>query len=340
MAIVASDLSSVRATVSGPESWQLAMKSAIRDASALCRELGLPADIASQRAGDSFRVFAPRSYVAKMVPGDSNDPLLLQVLPQHGEALDAEDFVADAVGDVEATLAPGLIHKYRGRVLLIATGACAIHCRYCFRQHFPYESTPRSLEAWQPAIKQIAKDKSIDEVILSGGDPLTLVDELLERLVAVIEQIPHVRRLRIHTRLPIVIPQRVTDELIGWLTKSRLVPFVVIHANHPRELEGDVASAIAKLIRAGVSVLNQSVLLNGVNDDVDTLTALSQALVNMRVVPYYLHQLDRVKGTMHFEVPITRGMELMEQLRARLPGYAVPRYVQEVRGESSKRVLA
>ncbi len=340
MAIVASDLGSVRATVSQPESWQSAMKSAIRDAGELCRELNLPADIARRLAADSFPVFAPRPYVAKMVPGDANDPLLLQVLPRHEEGLPSEGFVTDAVGDLDASRAPGLIHKYQGRVLLIATGACAIHCRYCFRQHFPYESTPRSLEAWQPAIDQIAADDSIDEVILSGGDPLTLVDDLLERLVSTLEQIPHVTRLRIHTRLPIVIPQRVTDGMIGWLTRSRLVPFVVIHANHARELDDDVAEAITKLTQAGVPVLNQTVLLRGVNDNIETLAELSRTLVNLRVVPYYLHQLDRVQGTQHFEVPVERGIELIEQLRTRLPGYAVPQYVQEIRGESSKHVIA
>ncbi|HRX81256.1 MAG: EF-P beta-lysylation protein EpmB [Planctomycetaceae bacterium] len=340
MAIVASDLSSVRATVSQPQTWQGAMKSAIRDPAELCRELDLPAQIASRFSAESFRVFAPRGYVAKMVPGDPSDPLLLQVLPRSEETRQENGFVKDAVGDLDASLAPGLIHKYEGRVLLVATGACAIHCRYCFRRHFPYEATPRSLEAWRPAIERIASDNSVEEVILSGGDPLTLVDGLLEQLVCELERIPHLKRLRVHTRLPVVIPERVTSELLALLAGSRLTPIVVIHANHARELEGDVSIAVAKLIQAGVPVLNQAVLLRGVNDAVDSLTELSRALVNLRVMPYYLHQLDRVAGAGHFEVSVERGIELIEQLRARLPGYAVPRYVQEIAGESSKRVLA
>ncbi len=316
------------------------MKSAIRDPAELCRTLSLPAKLASESANASFQLFAPRGYVAKMVPGDPRDPLLLQVLPRAEESEDAKGFVKDPVGDLDASLAPGLIHKYHGRVLLIATGACAIHCRYCFRRHFPYETMPRTLEAWRPAIRQIAADHSIEEVILSGGDPLTLVDGLLEQLVGELERIPHLKRLRVHTRLPIVIPERVTDELLAWLTGSRLAPVVVVHANHPREIDNDVAAALTKLIQAGVPVLNQSVLLRGVNDDVESLSELSRALVNLRVMPYYLHQLDRVAGAEHFEVPIERGIELIEQMRARLPGYAVPRYVQEIAGEANKRVLA
>lgn len=339
MAIVASDRSSVRATLNQPKTWQSAMKSAIRNAGELCRELGLPTEMASKFAEASFPVFAPRGYVAKMIPGDPVDPLLLQVLPQSDETATINGFVEDAVGDVAASRAPGLIHKYNGRVLLIATGTCAIHCRYCFRRHFPYDTVPRTLEAWRPAIEQIAGDDSIDEVILSGGDPLTLVDSLLEQLANELERIPHLKRLRIHTRLPIVIPERVTDELLAWLTGSRLAPIVVVHANHAREVEGDVAIALSKLLLAGIPVLNQAVLLRGVNDHIESLVDLSRALVNLRVMPYYLHQLDRVAGAAHFEVPIQRGLELMEQLRSHLPGYAVPRYVQEVAGELSKRIL-
>jgi EF-P beta-lysylation protein EpmB len=275
-----------------------------------------------------------------MAPGDPHDPLLLQVLPRAEEAGAAMNFVSDPVGDLDAALAPGLLHKYHGRVLLVTTGVCAIHCRYCFRRHFPYETTPRTLEAWRPAIRQIAADRSVEEVILSGGDPLTLVDSLLERLVGELAGISHLKRLRVHTRLPVVIPERVTDEMLGWITGSRLAPIVVVHVNHAREVSDDVATALTKLILGGVPVLNQTVLLRGVNDDIESLVELSRALVNLRVMPYYLHQLDRVAGAAHFEVPVKRGIELIEQLRARLPGYCVPRYVQEIAGEASKRVLA
>jgi EF-P beta-lysylation protein EpmB len=219
---------------------------------------------------------------------------------------------------------------------MLTTGACAVHCRYCFRRHFPYEQSPPSIETWNKSLRAIAADESIREVILSGGDPLTIVDPLLAELAARLAAIPHVRRLRVHTRLPIMIPERINEELLEWLRGTRLTPIVVIHANHPRELEGTEADAIGRLGDAGIPVLNQSVLLRGVNDDLETLVALSERLVDLRVMPYYLHQLDRVRGAAHFEVPIARGMELMDRLRARLPGYALPRYVYEVAGKVFK----
>lgn len=275
-----------------------------------------------------------------MRPGDPADPLLRQVLPWDAETLDQPDFTADPVGDAEARLAPGLLQKYNGRALLVTTGACAVHCRYCFRRHYPYSAGPRSPDDWQPAIDQIAADPAIDEVLLSGGDPLTLVDSHLAELTRRLAAIPHLRRLRIHTRLPIVIPQRVTGELLAWLRGTRLTPVVVVHANHAQEIDDSVAAPLARLVDAGIPVLNQSVLLRGVNDTAAALIDLSRRLVDLRVMPYYLHQLDRVAGAAHFEVPISRGLELLATIRAALPGYAVPRYVQEVAGETHKRVLA
>ena len=195
------------------------------------------------------------------------------------------------------------------------------------------------MTAWQPALEAIAADESIHEVILSGGDPLVLVDSLLAELAERLAAIPHLRRLRVHTRLPIMIPQRIDAALLGWLRGTRLAPIMVIHANHPAELEGPAAAAIGRLVDAGVPVLNQSVLLAGVNDDLDVLAALSERLIDLRAMPYYLHQLDRVAGAAHFEVPPARGLELLAGLRRRLPGYAVPRYVQEVPGEPHKAIL-
>jgi len=232
-----------------------------------------------------------------------------------------------------------VLQKYPHRVLLVVTGACAIHCRYCFRRHFPYAEAPKSLAAWDPALRQIADDDTIHEVILSGGDPLMVRDEVLAELVERIAAIPHVRRLRVHTRLPIVIPSRVDAGLLDWLTDTRLTPWVVVHANHPREIDTEVAEALARLVDAGLPVLNQAVLLRGVNDDAETLTELSERLLACRAMPYYLHQLDRVAGAAHFEVPLPRGRELIEQLRTRLPGFGVPRYVQEIAGELSKSPL-
>ena len=322
--------------------WPAEMKRAIRDTGELCRVLELPsrwAERATQASAD-FSLFAPRPFVARMTPGDAADPLLRQVLPLADECAPVVDFVADPVADGAAELTPGLLHKYHGRVLLVTTGACAVHCRYCFRRHYPYDAVPKSAAAWDRALQQIARDTSIDEVILSGGDPLTLVDDTLAELVARIEQIEHVRTLRVHTRLPIMIPARVDDALLDWLAGSRLVPYVVIHANHAAELDDAVASSIERLLSAGVAVLNQTVLLAGVNDSADALEALSRRLVELRVQPYYLHQLDRVAGAAHFEVPLERGQAIVAQLRARLPGYAVPRYVQEQPGAEHKIVLA
>lgn len=245
----------------------------------------------------------------------------------------------DPVGDLDAQRLPGLLQKYAGRVLLVTTGVCAVHCRYCFRRHYPYGTAPKTLAAWEPALEEIAADESISEVILSGGDPLTLRDSLLAALAERLAEIPHLRRLRVHTRLPLMIPERINDELLEWLRGTRLAPVMVIHANHANELSGEAADAVQRLVTAGIPTLNQTVLLRGINDDVETLAALSERLLDLGVLPYYLHQLDRVAGALHFEVPIERGLELVAALRARLSGYAVPRYVQERAGEASKTIL-
>lgn len=322
-------------------SWQEAMKDAVRDPDELCRLLDLPEEFASaaKDASRQFRLFAPRGFVARMRPGDPNDPLLRQVLPLAKEMTDVPGFTVDPVRDDLAERQPGLLQKYQGRVLLMTTGTCAVHCRYCFRRHFPYDETPRSVADWQPALDEIASDESVHEVILSGGDPLTIVDAVLCELIEALAENPHLRRLRIHTRLPIVIPERVTDDLIEMLRGSRLTPIVVLHANHANELDSHVAAALTRLATAGIVLLNQAVLLASINDSVDAQAALCERLVNLRVIPYYLHQLDRVAGAAHFEVPIETGRQIVRGLRARLPGYAVPRYVNEVPGETSKTVL-
>ncbi len=343
MAIVTTARDPVRATSAAKStSWQHAMKTAIRDPIELCRTLKLPHEFEepARRVAESFPVFVPRGFSAKMQPGDPHDPLLRQVLPLADELEEVDGFTPDPVGDSCATMSAGLIKKYHGRALLVTTGACAIHCRYCFRRHFPYDDVPRSPDDWQPAIDCIEADPSVEEILLSGGDPLTLVDSQLAELIDRLEAVPHLKRLRIHTRLPIVIPDRVTAALVKLLEQTRLTTIVVVHANHPAELDREVETAIAGLVDAGIVVLNQAVLLRGVNDCADTLTDLCNRLVDMRVVPYYLHQFDRVAAAAHFEVPIDQGIHIVEQLRARLPGYAVPRFVQEITGETSKRVLA
>jgi EF-P beta-lysylation protein EpmB len=322
--------------------WQDELRTAVRDAAQLLENLELPARLreAAERAAKTFGVFAPWPYIGRMEKSNPADPLLRQVLPLAEETAKAPGFGTDPVGDSEARLSAGVLQKYHGRGLLITTGACAIHCRYCFRRHYPYSESPRSPDEWQPALDRLAADPTIDEVILSGGDPLTLVDRQLAALAERIARIRHVKRLRVHTRLPIVIPQRVTSDLIEWLRGTRLAPIVVVHANHPQELDEATSQALAKLVEAGIPVLNQAVLLRGVNDDANALIALSRRLVDLRVMPYYLHQLDRVAGAAHFEVPVERGLALVAAMRQELPGSAVPRYVQEVAGETHKRILA
>lgn len=317
-------------------SWSRDLAAAIRDPAILLRELGLsPSEsVAADVAG--FPLLVPRSYVARMEFGNPQDPLLKQVLPISAEQQDVPGFTVDAVGDDASRVVPGVLHKYEGRALLITTGACAVHCRYCFRRHYAYGDEPKRLDDWQPALDYLAAAEDVTEVLLSGGDPLMLTDRRLGELIDRLEAIPHLKRLRIHTRLPIVLPSRVTEPLLTRLTEGRLQPVVVVHANHPRELVNDCADALLELTRRRILTLNQTVLLRGVNDDADTLVALSERLLELGVLPYYLHQLDRVQGTAHFEVSEERGRELMTELRRRLPGYAVPRYVREVAGAESK----
>jgi EF-P beta-lysylation protein EpmB len=318
------------------------MRTALREPAELCEFLALsPALVEpARRAAEAFGLFVPRPFAERIERGNPADPLLRQVLPLGEELVEAAGFSRDPVGDLPASPSAGYVHKYRGRVLLITTGACPVHCRYCFRRHYPYGEAPHSPAQWQPALEQIAADDSIEEVILSGGDPLTLVDARLAWLTERIAEIPHVARLRVHTRMPIMIPARVTDSLVSWLMGTRLSPVMVIHANHANELDDAVAASLEKLSRAGVVLLNQAVLLRGVNDNAGALAELSRRLVACRVTPYYLHQLDRVAGAAHFEVAQAEGMRLMEELRRTLPGYLVPRYVREVAGEESKSVIA
>ena len=318
--------------------WQQSLAEAIRSPRELAERLRLPQGITVQAAGanQDFSLLVPESFLKRIRPGDLDDPLLRQVLPVLDEELDVPGFVDDALDEAQFREAPGLLHKYAGRALLVLTGACAIHCRYCFRRHYPYSQEPKRLDDWEPAFAAIEQDASIHEILLSGGDPLMLTDERLAAVVRRLEQIPHLRRLRLHTRLPIVLPNRVTLDLIDLLTSTRLTPVVVVHANHPNELVADCALSLRQLTQAGLMVLNQAVLLRGVNDSVECLQELSERLIDLGIKPYYLHQLDRVAGTAHFEVPEATGLALVAELRKRLPGYAVPQYVREVPGEAFK----
>jgi L-lysine 2,3-aminomutase len=320
--------------------WRELWRDAITDPVELLQAVGLGgrADLLPpDDAGFALRV--PRGFVARMRRNDPFDPLLLQVLPQLAEHDQAEGFTLDAVGDMASKAGHGVLHKYDGRALLIASGSCAINCRYCFRRHFPYGEEIAAASQWHEALAHVKADPSIRELILSGGDPLALATHKLEELTRSLADLPHIIRLRIHSRLPVVLPERVDDAFIGWLAAVPLQKVVVLHANHANELDASVDAACARLRAAGATVLNQSVLLRGINDDADTLAELSERLFAAGVLPYYLHQLDRVQGAAHFEVDDKRALALMEALRARLPGYLVPRLVREVGGDASKRPL-
>ncbi len=315
--------------------WRRALSEAITDPRALLERLGLEGS-AVDYAPD-FPLRAPISFVERMRPHDANDPLLRQVLPLTAERDVVPGYSDDPLREGAAIRLPGVIQKYRGRVLLIAAPACAVHCRYCFRRAFPYADHQQALPFG--SLDAIEADTSISEVILSGGDPLMLKDAPLEQLMGRLDGIAHLRRIRIHTRLPVVIPERVTTELIQVLRGTRTVTSIVLHVNHPNEIAGSFVEALAALHRSGITMLNQSVLLAGVNDNVEALDELSQRLFDNHVLPYYLHLADPVLGTHHFDVPQRIGASLITALRARLPGYLVPQLVREVAGMDAKQIV-
>ncbi len=327
-------------SVQSPVAWQTALKQAIRSGAQLCRALGLPEQLASQKSEDDFRLFVPWEYVGRMERGNPRDPLLLQVLAGVEELESHPRGQLDPVGDLSAERQPGLLHKYDRRVLMITTGACAIHCRYCFRRHYPYHTAPRGQHGWSQSLQTIADDHSLDEVILSGGDPLTLADSSLAWLTEQIGNIAHIRRLRVHTRLPVVIPQRVCEELLQWVRQSHLAMYFVLHFNHAREIDSAVQAALRQLRQAGATLLNQAVMLRGVNDSVEAQSALCLSLANEQVLPYYVHQLDPVQGAMHFAVSDADALNIMREVQRRLPGYAVPKLVREISGQPSKTPLS
>ncbi|MGM0544229.1 MAG: EF-P beta-lysylation protein EpmB [Pseudomonadota bacterium] len=322
-------------------SWQQQLSQAIRDPAVLCQRLGLSDKwLPGARTGHQlFEVCVPNAYVSRIAPGDPGDPLLRQVLPLDDEALSLPGFVADPLEEADHQPASGLIHKYAGRVLLIASPACAINCRYCFRRHFPYSENSPSRAQWQEALDYLRADTSIHEAILSGGDPLAANDRQLAWLVEQLEAIPHLKRLRIHTRLPVVIPDRVDDTLLDWLSATRLQKVVVLHINHANEIDQSVVDACARLKQAGVTLLNQSVLLRGVNDGVTALATLSERLFEAGILPYYLHVLDPVQGAAHFDVSDEEARKLVASLRDLLPGFLMPRLVREIPGKGSKTPL-
>jgi EF-P beta-lysylation protein EpmB len=321
--------------------WRVQWREAVRDPRELLERLGLEALAGrlSPAAAAAFPLRVPQAFVERMRPGDPDDPLLRQVLPIVDEEILLPGFSFDAVGDAQARAATGVLHKYAGRALLVTTGSCAVHCRYCFRRHFPYGEENAGADRWAGAIEYLRADPGIEEVLLSGGDPLSLSNARLRELGDALATLPQLRRLRLHTRLPVVLPDRVEAGLCDWLGALPWPVTIVLHANHANEFDAAVDAACGRLRATGATLLNQAVLLRGVNDSVEALAALSCRGFQAGVLPYYLHLLDRVQGASHFEVPEARARELQAALSARLPGYLVPRFVREISGERGKTPL-
>ena len=323
------------------EDWQIALSNSIRTLDALCEALGLPAEMVSEGMGGErdFPVRVPLGYLAKIKKGDLDDPLLKQVLPLGAEKVAQPGFVADPLAEQSSNPQTGLLHKYQSRVLLVLGGACAINCRYCFRRHFPYEDNQLSGQELFRIQTYLMEHPEVNEVVLSGGDPLLQNNARLAKLLKIIEAVPSITRVRIHTRLPVVIPQRIDQGLIALLGDSKLKVLLVTHVNHAQELDEDFDLAMGYLKAAGVTLLNQSVLLHAVNNDAQTLAQLSERLFQADVLPYYLHLLDPVAGAHHFDVPQGQARELMYKLQGLLPGFLIPRLVREIPGKSGKTLI-
>ena len=320
--------------------WKRQLQEAVTDPKELLQRLRLDMALlpAAQQACQQFPLRVPLAFVERMEVGNIDDPLLKQVLPLHQELINHRGYTIDPVGE-QGNTNPGLIQKYRGRALLLVNGHCAVNCRYCFRRHFPYEDNRLSRQQWQATLDHIRADTSIEEVIYSGGDPLASNDKHLGWLSQEIAAISHIKRLRIHSRLPVVIPDRVNDECLEWLCAHPLQTVFVLHINHPNEIDTALAASIGKLKQAGITLLNQTVLLRGINDDVTTLKTLSEALFAAGVLPYYLHLLDPVSGAAHFDTPKHTVIALYQQLQQQLSGYLVPKLVQEISGEPAKTLI-
>ena len=324
------------------QNWQSQLSNLITDPSELLDVLQLsPEQLLSGAilASEQFKLRVPRAFVEKIDIGNPLDPLLLQILPHHLELEDHPEFVTDPLDEESANHTPGVLHKYSSRFLLTLTGACAVHCRYCFRRHFPYQENLPKSDDWLNIKQYLLSQPQINEVILSGGDPLTLSNRKLTQWIERLETIPHLRTLRIHSRVPIVIPNRIENELITLLKNSRLRVIVVVHSNHAAELDDFTCSKLSLLAQNNILVLNQTVLLKGVNDSAQTLVDLSYRLFEAQVLPYYLHVLDKVKGAQHFDLDSSKIDEIYKEVLANLPGYLVPKLVREIAGEKNKTPL-
>lgn len=304
----------------------------ITDSAKLAKHLALPFTPVPELMLKNLPLRVPQCFVARMQKGNLADPLLRQILPTLDEELSTKEFLLDPLAERQFTVVPGVLHKYFGRVVFLVTNQCALNCRFCFRR-----GSAQAKIDWQAALQYIASAATITEVILSGGDPLMLADETLTRYIKKIAAIKHIQYLRVHTRLPLIIPQRVTANLLRALTQTRLLPIVVVHCNHPQEINAAVCAALLKIKRAGITLLNQSVLLRGINDQAESLIKLSRSLFKCGVLPYYLHMLDKVKGAQHFYVTPKRAQQIYAELVKKLPGYLVPKLVKEVVGADAKQ---
>lgn len=319
--------------------WQKILAQGFSSAIELLDFLDLPRTLAELSAEQSFKTRVPRGFAERMERGNPQDPLLLQVLATGAETQVIEGYSTDPLHEAVVNPIPGLIHKYQSRVLLTLTGACAINCRYCFRRHFPYEDNNPGRGGWDAALNYIQNDSHINEVILSGGDPLLAKDAVLAELFEKLSQIPHIQTVRIHTRIPVVLPERIDEGLLACLANTRLNKVVVIHCNHPQELNQQTATAFQALRQAGCYLLNQSVFLTGINNGADVLVSLSEALFANGVLPYYLHVLDKVQGAAHFDASIDDVRVVFQEMQRQLPGYLVPRLTREEPGKSQKTLL-
>lgn len=322
-------------------SWQRQLSDAITDPAELAQLLSfnLQQIDAIAAASKNFKLLVPRAYLAKINPLDPNDPLLQQMLPVSKELTVVFGYSKDPLQETTANPVPGLLHKYASRALLTITNACSINCRYCFRRHFAYQDNRLTKENIQNIIAYLTANPDINEVILSGGDPLIATDYYLARLTEQLTNIPHIKRLRIHSRLPIMIPERITDELIAWFAHPHRQNILVLHCNHPNELDNNTEQAMKKLRQAGITLLNQSVLLKGVNNQVAILAQLSEKLFSMGILPYYLHLLDKVTGAAHFDLPRDEALALYRELQTQLPGFLLPKLTHEEAGKKHKTLL-
>lgn len=325
--------------------WSDELKRALVDPLSLCQQLNinpqqLPGGIEGLKKGQQlFKTLVPQPFIKLMQQGNPRDPLLLQVLPLGAESQAATGFVTDPLQESKYNPLPGLIHKYTSRVLLTTSGACAVNCRYCFRRHFPYAQNSLSSSGSQAILDYLQKHPKVNEVIFSGGDPLATPDTRLATLVKQLESLPQLKRLRIHTRLPVVIPSRINTEFLNWVTKTRLTLVMVLHINHPQEIGAELIQALGRLKSAGVRLLNQSVLLAGINDQASILAELSEALFTQGVMPYYLHAFDPVAGAAHFAIDDKQARQIYAELLAELPGFLVPKLVREYPNQPAKTPL-